>query len=94
MSDWLVDTATVARMLGLSAETVRANAVRFGGMQPGGPRGEWRFDPDEVKQRVREMRPMAPAEKRARKRPGPRHKPRAASFPILPRPQRKETQQR
>jgi hypothetical protein len=40
----LVDAATVARALGVTADTVRANAERLGGRRIGdGPRGRWRF---------------------------------------------------
>lgn len=48
-ADW-IDTAEVARRLGVHPATVYRNPRRFGGEKiSDGPKGRWRFDPEKIR---------------------------------------------
>lgn len=82
----LVDTATVAEMIGVSTHWVRDHAAELGAFRVGdGAKGELRFDPSEVRAALerRRLRPLEPEVVRRRARP--RRSPR--NVDLLPLPQ-------
>lgn len=82
----LVDTATVAGMLGVTPEWVREHASELGAVRLSkGPRAPLRFDPDQVRERVMERRVGVQVQESTRRRPGPRRKPDGVE--MLPLPQ-------
>lgn len=82
----LVDTATVADMIGVSTDWVRDHAPELGAFRVGdGAKGELRFDPADVRaalerRRLRTLEPEA-----VRRLPGRRRAPR--NVELLPLPQ-------
>ena len=68
----LLDTRSVARMLGASEEWVREHAAELGAVRLGdGPKGALRFDPARVRGALERRRLRRPQEKTHRRR-GPR----------------------
>lgn len=70
----LLDTESVASMLSVSEEWVRAHAAELGGLRLGdGPKGALRFEAARVRNAL-EGRRLKPARERRRLRPGPRRR--------------------
>lgn len=84
-----VDTATVARLLGMGEDWVREHAAELGAVRLGdGKRGELRYDVRAVRQALERRRVTSPAPQRARRQPGPRR--RVVGVELLPLPDRRD----
>src|SRR4051794_22071389 len=81
----MVDTAAVARLVGMSEQWARDHAAELGGVRVGdGPRGELRFDLAVVRDRIAMRRLSASAAAQPAARPGPPRGPRTVRLLPLP----------
>ena len=79
-----LDTAAVARMLGVSGDWVREHAAELGAIRVGdGPKGTLRFDVERVKRALDRRRLGSPGGSK-RLRPGPAR--RSSGVQLLPLP--------
>jgi len=82
----LVDTATVAKMIGVSTDWVRDHAAELGAFRVGdGAKGELRFDPAEVRAALERRRLRTRKPEAVRRLTGPRRSPRNVVLLPLPK---------